>query len=310
MAAREHVSAPLVVVGLPSYNHAEYLPEALETLLGQRLDDLEIVVCDDRSPDDTVAIAHRYAERDPRVHVEVNDRRLGLVGNWMRTLELARARSPGARYFLPASDHDSWHPRFLTELVAALEREPSAVLAYPRSVRVGASGEVLRGPWDDREYTAPDAGRRLGAASRTMVAGDMVYGLMRLLLAELTIRGAFVQVPHTLWRRRFEHVVTADRQRAAIFPDGAPRWSRAPWALSHLAILAAHALRGRGALAGHGVGERVRLWATYAGRTGAILARGQANLVINRVAHWLAGAPRPARIAIDVTRRGLRRLRG
>jgi glycosyltransferase involved in cell wall biosynthesis len=317
------VSGPLVVVGLPTYDHAEHLPEALETLLAQRLGDLRIVVCDDRSSDDSLTVARRYAERDPRVHVEVNERRLGLVGNWMRTLDVARARHPDARYFLPASDHDAWHPRFLTELVAALEREPDAVLAYPRNVRVGAAGEVLRGPWEDRDYTTADPAARLSAASRTMVAGDMIYGLMRLdalaglrfhrllvpdrlLLAELAIRGAFAQVPQTLWRRRYMHVVTAERQREAIFPDGVPLWSRAPWACSHLTVLGSDALRGRGVFARVPATQRGRLWLIYAVRTGAILARGQANLVINRLAHRLADAPRPVRTAIALTRRVLR----
>jgi hypothetical protein len=318
------VSGPRVVVGLPAYNHAEHLPEALETLLGQRLRDIAVVICDDGSTDDTVAIARRYGAHDDRVHVEVNERRLGLVGNWMRTLECARDRFPDAPYFLPASDHDAWHPRFLTELVQALDRRPDAVLAYPRNVRVGESGEVLREPWPDRAYDSPDAGTRLAAASRTMVAGDMVYGLIRadalsglrfrrvlvpdrLLLAELAIRGPLLQVPQILWRRRFAPAVTADRQRAAIFPDGAPRRARLPWATSHVALLAADALRGRGALRGLRTPQRLHLWSVYAGRTAAILARGQANLLLNRIAHKLAGAPRPVRIAIDLMHQARRR---
>ncbi|WP_028062443.1 glycosyltransferase family 2 protein [Solirubrobacter soli] len=321
---------PLVVVGLPTYNQAAHLPEALETLLGQRLQDFAIVVCDDRSTDETVEVARGYAERDPRIRVEVNERRLGLVGNWMRTLELARRRFPDARYFLPASDHDAWHPRFLSELVDALEGDPGAVLAYPRNVRVGDGGEVLRLEWPDREYTAPLPSTRVSDASRTMVAGDMVYGLIRLdaldgmrfrrvllpdrlLIAELAMKGSLVQVPRTLWRRRYEHVVTADRQRDAIFPDGAPRWSRLPWVFPHLTLLAADAALGRGALKGRPAGERARLWTVYAGRTGAILARGQANFLVNRVMHHgarsVAAAPRPVRVAVDVTYAGLKRSR-
>ena len=80
------------VFGVPLYEKAAHLPQALETLLGQRERDLALVLVDDASRDTTAQIAARYAELDARVTLVRNPERLGLVGSWRRALELARER--------------------------------------------------------------------------------------------------------------------------------------------------------------------------------------------------------------------------
>lgn len=80
---------PRVSVCVPVYNGARYLSACLDSALSQTMDDIEVVVVDDRSSDDTVPIAEAYARQDPRVRIELNDRRLGLIPNWNRCVELA-----------------------------------------------------------------------------------------------------------------------------------------------------------------------------------------------------------------------------
>ena len=81
---------PLISVCIPTYNGAKYLKECLDSVLTQTLTDFEILIVDDRSSDNTVDIAQEYANRDPRIRVIVNERNLGLVGNWNRCVELAK----------------------------------------------------------------------------------------------------------------------------------------------------------------------------------------------------------------------------
>lgn len=56
-------------VVVPAYDTAAYLPACLDSLLAQTHRELEVVVVDDGSPDDSAAIATTYAERDPRVRL-------------------------------------------------------------------------------------------------------------------------------------------------------------------------------------------------------------------------------------------------
>ncbi len=85
-----------VSVLVPAYNGATFVGQCLTSIQAQSHQDIEVLVVDDGSTDDTLAIAREFARQDPRVRVEVNAHNLGLVGNWARCIELARARSSSA----------------------------------------------------------------------------------------------------------------------------------------------------------------------------------------------------------------------
>lgn len=253
------------VFGVPLYNKAAYLPSAIESLLGQTYDDFGLVLVDDCSSDETVELGERYAATDGRVRFYRNEHRLGMIGNWRRCYELARELHPAMEYFAWGSDHDHWHPGWLETLVAELDGHPEAVAAYPQSVRISETGEVVRGAWTFDVVGEPSARRRLDRAIRGMAAGGMVYALFRadavqragvfryvlgpdrLLLAELAMQGELRQVPDMLWERRFTGLAARERQRAAFFPDGAPWWTHLSPGLQHTAALVwAHTVRGQG----------------------------------------------------------------
>lgn len=249
-------AGPRVVIGVPAYDGVEHLPEALESLLSQRFADLAIVVTDDSTSDEPGQIVARYARRDPRIVYRRNERRLGMAANWRAAFLLARERFPGMEMFAWGSDHDVWHPRWLTELVMALDSHREAVVAYPHGFRIDGDGRVLRAPWsfETKQITSP--AHRLVLAAEGMSAGNMVYGLYRadalarvgvfrsvlapdrLLLTELALQGQFVQVPDVLWYRRFSTEVSNSRQRMSLFAGRPPLHSSLPWWVVHSAVIA------------------------------------------------------------------------
>src|SRR5207237_10692464 len=81
---------PKVSVCLDSFNYGRFLPEAIESVLGQSFQDFEIIISDDCSTDDSFEIARRYAAQDKRSKALRNPRNLGMVKN--RNVCLARAR--------------------------------------------------------------------------------------------------------------------------------------------------------------------------------------------------------------------------
>lgn len=261
------MSAPRVVIGIPLYNKADKLAETLESLLSQQLEDFHLVLVDDCSKDDTLAVAQSFAARDARVSVYSNERNLGLAGNCMKTWWIARERFPDAPYFAWGSDHDVWHPRWMKALVRALDENPAAVLAYPRNIRIGDENEVIEcSAWvfDTRGITDPQV--RFVRSCNRMSAGNMVYGLVRaaalartgglrkalladrLFIAELALLGEFVQVPEILWYRRYGGLASLDRQRRSIFGKDRPLVARIPWMLHHAWLLFRHPVRQGGRL--------------------------------------------------------------
>jgi hypothetical protein len=274
-----NAAAPLVGIGVTLQNRAAYLAEAIDSLLAQSYDHLQLVLVDDGSTDETESIARAYQQRDRRVRYVRFDARRGMVASWRSAFEHATAG--GARYFAWGSDHDRWHPDWLATLVDALERHPDVVLAYPLTQRIDPDGAPLAKPARQFDtFLVTDRDRRWTHLSRSdaVAAGDIVYGLMRadavrdsgvfrpvlcpdrLLVAELTLRGQIQQVPQVLWYRRQFATGSIERQRDTLFAPGTAVPSRLtpPWYM--------HAQS---------------LWATYGRGTPQLsLARGDAARLI------------------------------
>jgi glycosyltransferase involved in cell wall biosynthesis len=81
---------PLVSICIPTYNGAAYLGPCLDSALSQTTSDLEVLIVDDCSSDNSLDIAQRYARKDSRVRVSSNKVNLGLVENWNRCAHLAQ----------------------------------------------------------------------------------------------------------------------------------------------------------------------------------------------------------------------------
>jgi glycosyltransferase involved in cell wall biosynthesis len=75
-----------LTVAVPTCNGTRHLGEALESILAQEGIEFDLMVVDDRSDDETVAVAREVA--GDRARIEVNSERLGLAGNWNRCVDL------------------------------------------------------------------------------------------------------------------------------------------------------------------------------------------------------------------------------
>ena len=63
------MNIPKVSIVVPVYNVEQYLDECVQSLLNQTLNDIEIILIDDESPDNCPAICDKYAKIDSRVKV-------------------------------------------------------------------------------------------------------------------------------------------------------------------------------------------------------------------------------------------------
>ena len=78
----------LMSIGIPAYNNGAYIGETIESILAQTYKNIELVIVDDNSSDNTYQVLQQYAEKDKRVKIYKNETNLGMAGNWNRCLEL------------------------------------------------------------------------------------------------------------------------------------------------------------------------------------------------------------------------------
>ncbi|QYF73839.1 glycosyltransferase family A protein [Cryobacterium sp. PAMC25264] len=125
---------PLVSIVIPAYNNADYLDDTMKSVLGQTYTNLEVIVSDHASTDDTWAVMQRYSS-DPRVTLLHTEGGGGALRNWNRVSQAAT----GELIKLVCGD-DLLYPTIVAQQVAALVSTPGAVLAAsPRDI-VDANG--------------------------------------------------------------------------------------------------------------------------------------------------------------------------
>ena len=227
---------------MPVRNGEPYVADAIESILGQTMGDLCLVVSDNASTDGTPDIVAAAAAADPRVRSLRNTVDIGANPNYNRLL--AHARGP---YFKWAAADDVLAPDYLERVLRLLERRPDAVLGHSRMRLIDRTGAPLRpvtGGYVDVDgfvEAAPEGApfidgvadprpdRRLWAViAHTGYAGHIfgvvrsdallatprlgsLYGADKLLLARLALQGRFVTVDAGLFHRRC-HPGTSTRE--------------------------------------------------------------------------------------------------
>jgi len=126
---------PLVSIALCTYNSHKFLVPQLESLLAQTYANIEIVVSDDASSDDTLALLEGYVRRDARVRVAANARNVGFGRNFENVIRNCR----GA-YIAPCDHDDIWLPDKVAALVAVIRDRQ---LAYCDSTLIDETGVSL-----------------------------------------------------------------------------------------------------------------------------------------------------------------------
>ena len=103
----------MVSVGLPVFNGADYIREALDALLSQTYTDFELIISDNASTDDTVKICKEYAAREKRIRFVRQKKNLGALGNFDFVLKEARGT-----FFTWAAADDLVSPNWIAHLVS------------------------------------------------------------------------------------------------------------------------------------------------------------------------------------------------
>lgn len=147
-------SSPLVSVGLPVYNGERYITHAIESVLSQTYDRIELIISDNASDDRTQEIACIYAEQDPRVRYVRQASNLGAARNFNHVFRLAQGE-----FFKWLAADEGVEPQFVELCVNSLNYNAEAVLACTQYVIISESG-------DNELYTCDNSLTANAAADR------------------------------------------------------------------------------------------------------------------------------------------------
>ena len=168
------MSVPLVSVAVPAYNHAPFLSACLDSVRGQTYPCLELVVVDDGSTDDTLAVAERFAanhaDRFERLSV-IHQANRGVSAASNRAIAACR----GEWVHLLGSD-DQLYPDKILRQQHAIEawRDPALALVYADVDRIDATGQWLSAATRNRPPPGPDHQAYLGLIRYNPIANPTV----------------------------------------------------------------------------------------------------------------------------------------
>ncbi len=158
---------PRVSVVVPVFNGAAHVSDAIESVLAQTAGDLELIVVDDGSTDDTAAVIAGHADRDLRIVPLARPHR-GLSAARNAGLAVARADLVA---FLDADD--VWLPRKLEAQIAWLTAHPGCEACFTHTEEIDDALRVIT-PWGDIEerYGRASVGPRVLVEHGNLVAGS------------------------------------------------------------------------------------------------------------------------------------------
>lgn len=247
---------PAVCVGLPVYNGGNFLSQAIESILSQDFQDIELIISDNCSTDNTEEICLRYQKMDERIKYHRLEINLGALKNFLNVLGLS-----SAPYFMWTSHDDLRERLFINKCLDKIESDPSIALVYPRS-KVLDNNSRFMGIANDHINTDQDNPiERFRHLIWEIGMCNMFYGLYRtniikkarawneslfgdnLILAEISLLGKIVQIDDALFIRRLTrnyNYRTQDERNTQLISDIEPRLFSEGITLPHCRLTYAH----------------------------------------------------------------------
>ena len=140
-------TAPLVSIGIPTYNRERLIGRAIESALHQDYLNIEIVISDNASTDSTPEVCRRYAQTQPNVRYVRQPRNLGATRNFDAVLE-----QTSGQFFMWLGDDDWLDSNYVRLALSRLETDPQVALVsgtphyYAKGVHSGSRPGLQSAP--------------------------------------------------------------------------------------------------------------------------------------------------------------------
>jgi glycosyltransferase involved in cell wall biosynthesis len=229
-------STALVSVGLPIRNGGSTVAAVAAAVLAQDHPDVELVISDNASTDDTEEICREIARTDERVVYLRRPADIGLVPNFLGTLAAARGS-----YFRWIGDSDRIDPSYVSRCLRCFAEDDRRILVSTQLEYELADGSTTSSVYRGTALGSPDPAMRFGEMLRLLTTGyadlDPLYSMLRresaarlpfrrilrgdeVYAARLALAGPWGHIPEVLGRRGWVH----DRLPRIAARLDVPRW--------------------------------------------------------------------------------------
>ena len=130
---------PLVTLAITTLNRPRYLAETLKSALAQDYTNLDILISDNGSTDETISRTRALVKSDPRVRLRHNDTTVPIYEHFTQCVQAARGE-----YFILLHDDDRINPCFVSELAGVAMRHPDVNIVVPANVQMDENGATIR----------------------------------------------------------------------------------------------------------------------------------------------------------------------
>lgn len=131
----------MVTIGVPNYNYAHFISEALNSVINQTYPNIELIIVDDVSSDNSIAVIENWISTytgNIQIKFIKNKKNLGLTKVCNIILDNA-----GGKYFQPLDADDILLPEKIERQVAILENSPNTAVVYSNVMVINDSGKVI-----------------------------------------------------------------------------------------------------------------------------------------------------------------------
>lgn len=130
---------PTVSVIIPNYNHATYLRKRVETVMAQTYTDVEVLLLDDASTDESLKVIEALLIEFPNIQFYPNQKNTGSpFAQWNKGVEMAKGK-----YIWIAESDDYCAPTLLQTLIETIQQDEKIALAYAQSYLVDEQNEII-----------------------------------------------------------------------------------------------------------------------------------------------------------------------
>ncbi|MFF5210349.1 glycosyltransferase family 2 protein [Streptosporangium sp. NPDC000396] len=211
----------LVSIGLPVRNGAARLEGVIRSVLAQDHQNVELVICDNASTDDTEELCRDLARSDSRITYHRQPRNVGLLNNFIHAGRIARGT-----FFRWVGDDDALEPNCISRCLQAFAEDERLILVTTQVSYTDPDGTTSTGVYEGTGLLSDDPVDRFAEMLRMLNEShlliDPLYGLMhrasvmtiprRNMLREdevfatkLALAGPWGHVPEVLAHRHWKH---------------------------------------------------------------------------------------------------------